>query len=139
MIDKVLVLSLDRWGTSVPDLAWTLLLLDEAGIGFLSLAENVDILVKTGWRTTELLEVVATFESALQRERVREGLEFARCQGMAKLDRPRTAQRLAGKIQPLHGQKLSKTEIANRAGIHRRSVGRVLATLTAQTILKKNS
>ena len=78
-----------------------------------------------------LLAVFAEFERDLLRERVLAGLEQARKKGKA-LGRPATAMAKADKIRKLDEQNLSKSEIARRLGIDRRSVRRILQNHTGQ-------
>lgn len=125
-IDVVLVWKLDRWGRSVSDLIGTLKELQELKVGFVSITEALDFTTAAGRAMAGLLSVFAEFERDLLKERVRAGLEQAKRQGK-KLGRPRTAMSKSREIRKLYHEKLSKSEIARRLGIDRRSVGRVLA------------
>jgi putative DNA-invertase from lambdoid prophage Rac len=125
-IDAVLVWRLDRWGRSVTDLLATLEELEHLGVGFVSLAEALDLTTPSGRAMAGLLAVFAEFEREILRERVRAGLADARRNG-TRLGRPMTAGLQADKVRKLHRAGVSKAEIARRLQIGRTSVRRILA------------
>src|SRR6202050_5266829 len=125
-IDVVLVWRLDRWGRSVTDLLATLEELEHLGVGFVSLAEALDLTTPSGRAMAGLLAVFAEFEGEILRERVRAGLADARRNG-TRLGRPMTAGLQADKVRKLHRAGVSKAEIARRLQIGRTSVRRILA------------
>src|SRR5213594_34099 len=124
-IDVVLVWRLDRWGRSVTDLLTTLKELDHLGVGFVSLAEALDLTTPAGRAMAALLAVFAEFEREILRERVRAGLAHARQNGK-RLGRPLTAALHAKQVRKLFCAGISKSEIARRLQIGRTSVRRVL-------------
>src|SRR5436190_13055653 len=124
-IDVVLVWRLDRWGRCVADLLATLQELQHLGVGFVSLAEALDLTTPAGRAMAALLAVFAEFEREILRERVRAGLAHARQNGK-KLGRPATAARHASEIRTLHRAGVTKSEIARRLEIGRTSVRRIL-------------
>ena len=125
-IDIVVVWRLDRWGRSVTDLLATLQELEHLGVGFVSLAEALDLTTPSGRAMAGLLAVFAEFEREILRERVRAGLADARRNGQ-RLGRPMTAGLQADKVRKLHRAGVSKAEIARRLRIGRTSVRRILA------------
>src|SRR5947199_6637956 len=125
-IDVVLVWRLDRWGRSVADLLATFQELQHLGVGFVSLAEALDLTTPAGRAMAALLAVFAEFEREILRERVRAGLAHARQNGK-KLGRPVTAGLQADKARKLYRAGVSKAEIARRLQIGRTSVRRLLA------------
>jgi putative DNA-invertase from lambdoid prophage Rac len=124
-IDVVLVWRLDRWGRSLLDLVVTLKELAELGVGFVSLAEALDLTTPTGRAMAALLSVFAEFEHEILRERIRAGIAEARLKGK-HLGRPVTVGKHAGQIRKLHRAGVSKAEIARRLDIGRTSVRRLL-------------
>ena len=124
-IDVVLVWRLDRWGRSVTDLLATLEELEHLGVGFVSLAEALDLTTPSGRAMAGLLAVFAEFEREILRERVRAGLADARRNG-TRLGRPMTAGLQADKVRKLHRAGVSKAEIARHLQIGRTSVRRIL-------------
>jgi putative DNA-invertase from lambdoid prophage Rac len=124
-IDVVLVWRLDRWGRSLLDLVVTLKELAELGVGFVSLAEALDLTTPTGRAMAALLSVFAEFEHEILRERIRAGIAEARLKGK-HLGRPVTVGKHAGQIRKLHRTGVSKAEIARRLDIGRTSVRRLL-------------
>ncbi len=124
-IDVVLVWRLDRWGRSVTDLLATLQELKHLGVGFVSLTEALDLTTPVGRAMAGLLAIFAEFEREILRERTRAGLAQARLNGK-RLGRPVTAGLHAAEIRKLHGEGISKSEIARRVRIGRTSVRRII-------------
>jgi putative DNA-invertase from lambdoid prophage Rac len=125
-IDVVLVWRLDRWGRSVTDLLATLQELEHLGVGFVSLAEALDLTTPAGRAMAGLLAIFAEFEREILRGRTRAGLVQARLNGK-RLGRPQTAGLQATEIRKMHRAGTSKSEIARRLEIGRTSVRRILA------------
>jgi putative DNA-invertase from lambdoid prophage Rac len=125
-IDIVVVWRLDRWGRSVTDLLATLQELEHLGVGFVSLAEALDLTTPSGRAMAGLLAVFAEFEREILRERVCAGLADARRNGQ-RLGRPVTAGLQADKVRKLYRAGVSKAEIARRLQIGRTSVRWILA------------
>jgi len=85
--DGVLILKLDRWARSLPELALEVTELHEKGIAFISLRDNLDLSSATGKLQFHILSAFAEFERALIKERTLDGLARARAEGK-KLGRP---------------------------------------------------
>ena len=126
-IDVIVVWKLDRWGRSVLDLITTFNELQEIGVGFVSITEALDFTTAAGKAMAGLLSVFAEFERSLLRERVCAGLEQAKQKGTV-LGRPKTAISKTEEVRKFWREKISKSEIAKRLKIHRRSVGRIIKT-----------
>jgi len=126
-IDVIVVWKLDRWGRSVLDLITTFNELQEIGVGFVSITEALDFTTAAGKAMAGLLSVFAEFERSLLRERVCAGLEQAKQKGTV-LGRPKTAISKTEEVRKFWREKISKSEIARRLKIHRRSVGRIIKT-----------
>jgi putative DNA-invertase from lambdoid prophage Rac len=124
-LDAVVVWRLDRWGRSLPDLVVTLRELTELGVGFVSLAEALDLTTPTGRAMAGMLAVFAEFEREVLRERVRAGIAQARKEGR-RHGRPPTASLEADEVRRLEAKRISHAEIARRLGIGRTSVRRIL-------------
>ena len=69
---------------------------------------------------------IAEFEREIMLERQREGIAKAKAEGKYKGRKP-TAMAKAEEVKKLHGEGVGATEIAQRLGIGRASVYRVLA------------
>ena len=109
------------------DLIATFNELQEIGVGFVSITEALDFTTAAGKAMAGLLSVFAEFERSLLRERVCAGLEQAKQKGKV-LGRPKTAVSKTEEVRRFWKEKISKSEIARRLGIHRRSVGRIIKT-----------
>jgi putative DNA-invertase from lambdoid prophage Rac len=124
-IDVILVCRLDRWGRSVTELLATLQELEHLRVGFVSLAEALDLTTAAGRAMAAMLAVFAAFEREILQERTRAGLAHARENGK-RLGRPATVAVHAAEIRELHRAGVSKSEIARRLAIGRTSVRRIL-------------
>jgi DNA invertase Pin-like site-specific DNA recombinase len=79
--DTLVVWRLDRLGRSLPHLITTLTALEERGIGFKSLTENIDTTTSGGKLIFHIFGALAEFERNLIRERTQAGLTAARVRG----------------------------------------------------------
>jgi DNA invertase Pin-like site-specific DNA recombinase len=94
--DTLVVWRLDRLGRSLPHLITTMTGLEERGIGFKSLTENIDTTTSGGKLIFHIFGALAEFERNLIRERTTAGLTAARARG-----------RNGGRPKVLTGRKLS--------------------------------
>jgi DNA invertase Pin-like site-specific DNA recombinase len=79
--DTLVVWRLDRLGRSLPHLITTLTGLEEQGIGFKSLTENIDTTTSGGKLIFHIFGALAEFERNLISERTTAGLTAARARG----------------------------------------------------------
>jgi DNA invertase Pin-like site-specific DNA recombinase len=79
--DTLVVWRLDRLGRSLRDLIATITLLEEQGIGFKSLTEQIDTTTSGGKLIFHIFGALAEFERNLIRERTQAGLLAARARG----------------------------------------------------------
>ena len=79
--DALVVWRLDRLGRSLPHLITTMTDLEERGIGFKSLTENIDTTTSGGKLIFHIFGALAEFERNLIRERTQAGLTAARARG----------------------------------------------------------
>jgi DNA invertase Pin-like site-specific DNA recombinase len=94
--DTLVVWRLDRLGRSLPHLISTMTDLEERGIGFKSLTENIDTTTSGGKLIFHMFGALAEFERNLIRERTQAGLIAARARG-----------RRGGRPKVLTGRKFS--------------------------------
>jgi DNA invertase Pin-like site-specific DNA recombinase len=94
--DTLVVWRLDRLGRSLPHLITTMTDLEERGIGFKSLTENIDTTTSGGKLIFHIFGALAEFERNLIRERTQAGLTAARARG-----------RIGGRPKALTGKQLS--------------------------------
>jgi DNA invertase Pin-like site-specific DNA recombinase len=94
--DTLVVWRLDRLGRSLPHLIATMTDLEERGIGFKSLTENIDTTTSGGKLIFHIFGALAEFERNLIRERTTAGLMAARARG-----------RKGGRPKVLSGKQLS--------------------------------
>src|SRR5918999_3553848 len=123
--DTLVVWRLDRLGRSFPHLITTMTDLEERGIGFKSLTENIDTTTSGGKLIFHIFGALAEFERNLIRERTNAGLQAARARGR-KGGRPKS---LTGKktamAQALYNDKnntvdeICKTLNISRATLYR--------------------
>lgn len=79
--DTVIVYKLDRLGRSTKDLIQIVNDLKEAGVGFVSLSENIDTTTAQGQLIFTVFAALAEFERNVISERTKAGLEAARARG----------------------------------------------------------
>jgi DNA invertase Pin-like site-specific DNA recombinase len=79
--DTLVVWRLDRLGRSLPHLISTMTDLENRGIGFKSLTENIDTTTSGGKLIFHIFGALAGFERNLIRERTTAGLTAARARG----------------------------------------------------------
>ena len=110
---------------SVANRIATLREVNELGVGFVSLAEALDLTTPSGRAMAGVLAIFAEFERDILRERVRAGIAQARKEGRPH-GRPRTASLKADEVLRLKAERASHSEIARWLGIGRTSVRRIL-------------
>ena len=113
--DTLVVWRLDRLGRSLPHLISTMTDLEERGIGFKSLTENIDTTTSGGKLIFHIFGALAEFERNLIRERTQAGLTAARARG-----------KKGGSPKVLTGRKLSITQDLYDK---RHSISEILQTL----------
>ena len=79
--DTLVVWRLDRLGRSLRHLIDTITALDERGVGFKSLTENIDTTTSGGKLVFHIFGALAEFEREIIRERAQAGLQSARSRG----------------------------------------------------------
>jgi DNA invertase Pin-like site-specific DNA recombinase len=79
--DTLVVWRLDRLGRSLRHLIDTITALDERGVGFKSLTENIDTTTSGGKLVFHIFGALAEFEREIIRERTQAGLQSARSRG----------------------------------------------------------
>jgi DNA invertase Pin-like site-specific DNA recombinase len=126
--DVVVVWRLDRFGRSMTDLVAKIEQLNEKGIEFISLQENIDTTSATGKLIFHIFAAMAEFERNLISERTRAGLAAARLRGKMggrppkmKPEQLKTAERLI-----TGPDALNRTEVAKMFGVSRSTLYREL-------------
>lgn len=127
-VDIVVVWKLDRWGRSVSDIVSTLQELQDLRVQFVSVTEALDFTTAMGRAMGNLLAVFSEFEREMISERVKAGLAQAKLKGV-KLGRPSIVEDKREDILSLWKEGCNKSLIANRLGVSRRSVARVVRSL----------
>jgi DNA invertase Pin-like site-specific DNA recombinase len=126
--DSFVVWRLDRLGRSLPHLIATMTDLEERGIGFKSLTENIDTTTSGGKLIFHIFGALAEFERNLIRERTQAGLTAARTRGR-RGGRPNV---LTGKqlsiARDLYEKRHSIVEICRTLKISKATLYRALKT-----------
>ncbi len=131
--DVVVVWRLDRLGRSLRHLLETIAELEQRGVGFASLTENIDTSTPGGKLVFHLFGALAEFEAALIRERTMAGLAAARARGRVG-GRPTvwTAEKLATARQMHAAGQHDVAAIARVLGVSHASIYRALSTPTSR-------
>jgi DNA invertase Pin-like site-specific DNA recombinase len=127
--DTLVVWRLDRLGRSLPHLISTMTSLEERGIGFKSLTENIDTTTSGGKLIFHIFGALAEFERDIIRERTQAGLSAARARGR-KGGRPHalTPKQLAIAKQLYQDKQHSIAEICNTLKVSKATLYRSLKT-----------
>jgi DNA invertase Pin-like site-specific DNA recombinase len=124
--DTLVVWRLDRLGRSLPHLITTMTALEERGIGFKSLTENIDTTTSGGKLIFHIFGALAEFERNLIRERTQAGLAAARARGK-KGGRPKAlTQRQLGIARELYEKRHPIAEICRTLSISKATLYRAL-------------
>lgn len=127
--DTLVVTKPCRLARSVADLLSIMSRLEAKRVNLLVLSmggQPVDTRTPTGRLMLTLLGAISEFETALSRERQREGIEKSKQAGKYKGRAP-TAQRQASEVKRLKSEGQRPTDIARHLRISRASVYRILA------------
>lgn len=124
--DTLVVTKLDRLARSVAHLLEVLSKVEEKGASLRILSMGIDTGTATGKLMLTLLGGVAEFERSIMLERQREGIAKAKAAGKYKGRKP-TARAKVDEVRKLREDGVGATEIAQRLGIGRASVYRVLS------------
>lgn len=123
--DVLVVTKLDRLARSVSHLGTILEMIEAKGAALRIINLGVDTSTPTGKLILNVLGGVAQFEREMMLERQREGIAKAKDEGKYKGRKP-TAKAKANDVKTLHAEGLSMGQIAERLGIGKGSVHRIL-------------
>jgi DNA invertase Pin-like site-specific DNA recombinase len=121
--DVLICWKLDRLFRSLKGLVTTLAELNELGIEFISLKDNIDLSTSTGRLMMHIIGAFAQFEADIIKERVRAGLANAVSKGVC-LGRPKL--RNDETIRQLRAQGLSIRAIAKQLNLSTTAIQRGL-------------
>lgn len=127
-IKTIVVWKLDRLFRSLKGLILTLHELNDLGVEFISIKDNLDFSTSSGKLMGHIIGAFAEFEVAMIRERIRSGLANARAKGKV-FGRPK--KRNDTQIHALKMQGYSVRRIARELGLSVGSVQSSLAMLKA--------
>lgn len=118
--DTLVVWRLDRLGRSLKHLVEIISVLEDRGIGFCSIKENIDTTTAGGRLVFHIFGALAEFEHSLIRERTIAGLSAARARGRVGGRKQRLSRTDVKKAYAmLHDPLITKSEIARHFGVSR--------------------
>jgi DNA invertase Pin-like site-specific DNA recombinase len=124
--DVFVVCKPDRLARSIANLTDIVAQLSKKKVTLRVLSMGLDTSTPTGKLMLNVLGSVAEFERTMMLERQAEGIAVARAAGRYKGRKP-TVRLQADEIRRLLGEGLNNNQIATKLGVHRASVGRVIA------------
>lgn len=127
--DVLVVCDLTRLCRSVADLVAITERLQAKGVALRILSLNLDTSTPTGKLMLNLLGSIAEFERSIMLERQKVGIAKAKSEGRYRGRAP-TARRLAPQVHELRASGVGATAIAEKLGISRASVHRIVAEAT---------
>lgn len=122
--DTLVVTRLDRLARSMDDLSNIARELQAKGVALKATEQPVDTSTAAGKAFFQMLGVFAEFETNLRKERQMEGIAKAKAEGVYTGRKPSIDVDEVRRLRDVEG--IGATEIANRLGIARTSVYRVL-------------
>lgn len=126
--DTLVVTRIDRLARSMRDLQNIVHELKQRGVHLRATEQPIDTSTATGKAFLDMLGVFAEFETNLRRERQAEGVAKAKAEGRY-IGKGRRRSIDVAAVQTLKSQGLGASEIAEKLGIGRASVYRVLDQL----------
>lgn len=129
--DTLVVTKLDRLARSMAHLMQIVTDLDAKRVSLKILDQGLDTSTANGKLILNIFGAIAEFERECMLERQREGIAKAKADGKYKGRKP-TAQAKAKDVMSLRSEGVGATEIAQRLGIGRASVYRILGRHTPQ-------
>lgn len=125
--DTLVVWRLDRLGRSLRDLVETIHDLEERGVGFQSITENIDTTSAGGRLVFHVFGALAEFERNLIQERTKAGLAAARARGRKGGRRPKLSQADIKKAAAmLRDPTVTKAEVARHFDVTRMTLNSAL-------------
>lgn len=124
--DTLVVTKLDRLARSTRHLGEIVDQLDSKGAHLQILNLGIDTGTATGELVVNLIGAIAQFERKMMLERQREGIARAKAEGKYKGRKP-TARAKSDEVARLRREGRGASEIAEKSGISRASVYRILA------------
>ena len=121
--DVLMVTRIDRLARSIADLQTIVRTIREKGAALACTEQPVDTSTAAGKAFLDMLGVFAEFETNLRRERQMEGITKAKAAGVYRGRKPNIDPE---EVRKLRAEGLGATAIAERLGIGRASVYRVL-------------
>lgn len=126
--DTLVVWRLDRLGRSLRDLVETIQALEERGVGFQSITENIDTTSAGGRLVFHIFGALAEFERSLIQERTRAGLAAARARGRKGGRKPKLSKADTKKAAAmLSDPTMTKTEVARFFSVTRATLNSALS------------
>lgn len=124
--DTVIVESISRLGRKTLDILSTVEELDNMGVTFISLKENMDTSTPTGKAMFQMMAVIAELERSLTIQRVKEGLQATKARG-TKLGRPKMDDdKIKVALRMYDSGDYSVKEIINTTGVSQGSLYRAI-------------
>lgn len=128
--DTLTVWRLDRLGRSLPDLVRIVTDLEQQGIGFESITEQIETRSAAGKLIFHIFASLADFERNLIRERTKAGLSAARARGRVGGRKPKLDEKQKSEIRTLMANPAIRIrDIAKRYGVCRSTLYKTVTAI----------
>ena len=135
--DTLVVWRLDRLGRSLSDLVRIVAELEQRGVGFLSLTENIETGNAAGKLIFHVFASLAEFERNLIRERTRAGLDAARARGRFGGRKPKLDVKQTREIRALlRDPQVRVTDVAKRYAVSRTTIYKCVGVVEPERSLE---
>lgn len=129
--DTLVVWRLDRLGRSLPDLVHIVNDLEQRGVGFESLTEQIETGSAAGKLILHVFAALAEFERGLIRERTHAGLAAARARGRVGGRKPKLGKKDVQEIKALlSSPDIKVADVARRYGVSRTTLYKHVGVVT---------
>lgn len=127
--DTLVVWKLDRFSRSLKDLLTKLDELEQKGVGFKTLTQNIDTTTPAGRMMMQIVGAFAEFEREMIRERVKAGIQEKMKNSKQRWGKRPAVDYSEKEIKKLIREGLTQRQVAKQIGVSKSTVQRIYKTM----------